>query len=206
MISIIMNDPNVPPGRIANELEHLGCRWSVHHAYRDGKLPPLSGITGLIVMGGAMGANDDEKHPFLTDLKKLIAEAVLREIPFLGICLGGQLLAASQGGKVSTGKYAEKGIAPVILTGEGLDDRLFGGIANPFISFQWHDDSFSIPPDGVRLAHSETCPNQAFRVGSCAWGTQFHPEVDEKIVREWSSWTKKTAAKTEEFVRALKRT
>jgi GMP synthase-like glutamine amidotransferase len=149
-----------------------------------------------------MSVCDDATYPFLAEIKILIRATVSQAVPFLGICLGGQLLADTLGGKVTGGRYGEKGIYPVLLTEEGQNDRLFSGIPDQFLSFQWHDDSFDLPSNGIRLACSEGCPNQAFRVGPCAWGTQFHPEVDEKIVREWSSWTESTAAQTEEFAAA----
>lgn len=204
MIYIIQNDPDVPPGQLTEELDILGQLWTVVHPYRGEALPPVPDMAALIVMGGAMCANDDATHPFLGAVKAAIKEVTAKEIPFMGICLGGQMLAAIAGGTVTAGAYGEKGIVPLTLTEEGLNDALFNDIADPLITFQWHDDSFSIPPAGVRLAYSEVCPNQAFRIGPCAWGLQFHPEVNEQIVREWSSWTEETASQTDQFVAAFR--
>jgi GMP synthase-like glutamine amidotransferase len=147
-----------------------------------------------------MGANDDAKHPFLSDLKQFIRDAVGQDCPYLGICLGGQLLAAALGSEVRSDANAEKGTCSIMLTGEGQGDLLFRGIATGFISFQWHNDSFVIPQEGVWLAFTESCSTQAFRIGDKAWGLQFHPEVNPEIVRNWSSWTPETAARTDEFV------
>jgi GMP synthase-like glutamine amidotransferase len=200
MLYIIQNDPEVPPGLVGGELDRLGVEWTTVHPCRGEPLPELSATNAIIVLGGAMGANDDAKHPFLTGLKGFIREVAARDIPYLGICLGGQLLAAALGAGITSGVYVEKGTHSVTLTDAGADDRLFEGIGREFVSFQWHNDSFAIPEEAVRLASSPACPNQAFRVGSRVWGTQFHPEVDERIVREWSSWTPETAARTEVFV------
>ena len=200
MLYIIQNDPEVPPGLVAEELNRLGARFVVVHPYRGEALPELSAVSAIIVMGGAMGANDDRLHPFLTPLKAFIADAARQGIPYLGICLGGQLLAAALGAKVISNRWEELGTLSVSLTGEGLRDRLFNGIDRRFVTFQWHHDSFDPPPGAHLLAFSQACPHQAFRIGENAWGLQFHPEVNETIIRDWSSWSKETAAQTEELL------
>jgi GMP synthase (glutamine-hydrolysing) len=203
MIHIIQNDPEVPAGIVGEELQRRGVRQTVVRLYDGEQLPGLSEVSAVIVLGGAMGANDDARHPFLTDLKRFIRGVVEQEIPYLGICLGGQLLSATTGGEVTSNSNGEKGTYSIMLTDEGAEDRLFHGIDHGFISFQWHNDSFSIPQRGIRLAFTGTCHNQAFRIGPRAWGLQFHPEMNQDIVREWSSWTPETAARTEEFVAAF---
>jgi GMP synthase-like glutamine amidotransferase len=147
-----------------------------------------------------MGANDDHKHPFLADVKSLISRVVEMNIPYLGICLGGQLLAAALGAKVAANRWEELGTLTVALTEEGKADRLLGGIAGQFDTFQWHHDSFDIPAGAILLATSTACPHQAFRVGESAWGLQFHPEVTEQIIRDWCAWDSSTASGTEELV------
>lgn len=194
VLHIIQNDPEVPPGNI---IDNLSIPYVIHHPYRDGILPGVEDIAALIVLGGAMGANDDQRHPFLVELKKLIREVVATRIPYLGICLGGQLLAAALGAKVVSSRWEELGTLTVSLTAEGEEDLLFSGIAETFTTFQWHHDSFDVPADGVLLASSALCRHQAFRVGSSAWGLQFHPEVTEAIIRDWSAWDHETAAKVE---------
>lgn len=196
MLHIIQNDPEVPPGNI---VEHLTTPWTIHHPYRDGLLPEPDEISALIVLGGAMGANDDQCHPFLTDLKILIRTVVAARIPYLGICLGGQLLSAALGAEVVSGRWEELGTLSVTLTEEGQGDLLFKGLGQ-FDTFQWHHDSFDIPAGGILLASSEGCPHQAFRVGETAWGVQFHPEVTEQIIRGWCAWDRTTASRTEELV------
>jgi len=193
MLHIIQNDPEVPPG---NLLASLNRPYIMHHPYRDGQLPACTEISGLIVLGGAMGACDDAKHPFLSELKRLIREVVTAGIPYLGICLGGQLLAAALGAQVVAGRWEELGMHAVQLTAAGRHDLLFAGIAEPFSTFQWHHDSFDLPDGALLLAGSAACPHQAFRVGANAWGLQFHPEVTEEIIRSWSAWDPITAIQT----------
>jgi len=197
LLHIIQNDPEVPPGNI---IDNLAIPYIIHHPHRDGILPSPKEIAALIVLGGAMGANDDQRHPFLMDLKQLVREVVAARIPYLGICLGGQLLAAALGAKVVSNRWEELGTLPVSLTAAGEEDHLFSGIAETFTTFQWHHDSFDIPGGAVLLASSALCQHQAFRVGSSAWGLQFHPEVTEAIIRDWCAWDTNTAAQVESMV------
>ena len=197
MLYIIQNDPEVPPGNI---IDNLTIPFAIHHPYRDGVLPEPEQISALIVMGGAMGANDDVRLPFLSDLKSLIRTVVAARTPYLGICLGGQLLAAALGANVASHRWEELGTLNVFQTQDGKADRLFRNIPDLFSTFQWHHDSFDIPGGGVLLASSTACPNQAFRVGDSAWGLQFHPEVTESIIRDWCAWDHSTAARATELV------
>lgn len=201
MLYIIQNDPDVPAGIILEQLTETQTGFCIVELYRNEALPSLNPDDAVLVLGGAMGANDDLKHPFLTDLKQFIAEVVDRGIAYLGICLGGQLLAAATGGKVHSNRWEELGTLHVSLTKQAADDPLFKSLDNDFITFQWHHDSFDIPPQAVLLATSHACSNQAFRLGSRAWGLQFHPEVNESIIRNWSAWDPEHAARADQLVR-----
>src|SRR6185369_8330445 len=145
MLHIIQNDPEVPPGNITNNLDNLGRSYCLHHPYLGDSLPELRDISALIVMGGAMGANNDARHPFLTEMKRFIRKVVEQGSPYLGICLGGQLLAAALGARVASHRWEELGTLGVELTEEGRSDRLFSGMGATFTTFQWHHDSFDIP-------------------------------------------------------------
>lgn len=200
MLHIIQNDPQVPPG---NLLDAITIPYCIHHPYRGEKLPEIEQVSALIVMGGAMGANDDARHPFLGDLKELVRNCVASRIPYLGICLGGQLLAAAVGAKVASNRWEELGWLNVSLAAAGNVDRLFEGMAAEFRTFQWHHDSFDIPENALLLASSAACPHQAFRIGDLAWGLQFHPEVTETIIRDWCAWDRSTMERVEELVAAF---
>lgn len=202
---IIQNDPEVPPGILADILTEYGRPFKLLHPYRGEPLPTAAEPAALIVLGGSMGADDDAAHPFLTPLKELIRAVVTAGVPYLGICLGGQLLAAALGAAVVPRRWEELGALPVHLTTEGGSDPLFAGIASPFSTFQWHHDSFDLPAGALLLASSPACRHQAFRVGSHAWGLQFHPEVTEAIIRDWCAWNAETATCTEELVAGFTR-
>jgi GMP synthase-like glutamine amidotransferase len=151
-----------------------------------------------------MGAHDTDRHPFLVELKNFIRACVTHDIPFLGICLGGQLLADVLGARVTPGSpCGEKGTLSVRLTSAGCADPLFAGLPEEFVTFQWHNDSFAIPTGAFRLAESSACPNQAFRYGKKAWGTQFHPEVDRAIVDCWARWSEETASTVDDYLAAF---
>jgi len=175
--------------------EHLGVFADIldqHHvSYRYIKLfegehpPPLEGYSGLIILGGPMGANQDAEYPFLKVEDALIKRALKGEVPMLGVCLGAQLIAKAAGANVYPGACKEIGWYRVDLTDYGLKDRLFKGFERCFTAFQWHGDTFDIPAGGVRLAESELFPNQALALGSVAYGLQFHLEVTLDMVSEW---------------------
>jgi len=182
---VVQNDPDVPLGRYAETFARLGISCRTVRAYAGEPLSLTEETAGVIVLGGAMGANDEESHPFLHGVKGFIALCLEKQVPFLGICLGGQLLADVAGGRVTSRTCGELGTLPLHLTGAGELDPLFAGLPSPFYSFQWHNDSFTIPPGAVHLAGSPVCPHQAFRCGN-AYGLQFHPEVTGTIVATWA--------------------
>ena len=152
---------------------------------RGEPLPDWHDFDAVLAMGGPMGAGDDEDHPWLRAEKRLVADAVRAGVPFLGVCLGVQLLAASLGARVYEAERAEVGLLGVELTPEGRGDPLFAGFDDSFLSLQWHGDTFELPPGAVRLATSPLASNQAFRVGDGAYGVQFHLEVTGPMAREW---------------------
>lgn len=201
MIVVVQNDPEVPLGTYADYLIESGVAFSVIRACEGQALPDLAGVSAVIVLGGAMGVNDGDRHPFLQQVKQFTVHVLNSQIPFLGICLGGQLLAHVLGAGVTLNSpWEEKGTLPVTLTAAGAADPLFNGISRRFMTFQWHKDSFSIPAGAELLASSLTCPNQAFRFGVNAYGLQFHPEVDRHIVKNWSSWSPETMACSEDLL------
>lgn len=186
MIYIIQCDPEVPPGLIAVELREMHADWQLIRLDEGDQLPVAHTDDMVIVLGGRMSANDDLQYPFLAQLKRWIRTAVEKQIPYLGICLGGQLLAAALGSKVAANRWGERGNGKVQLTEEGVNDLLFRRLPQKLVAFQWHDDSFDLPGGATLLASSAVCPHQAFRIGN-AWGLQFHPEVTPEIISEWGA-------------------
>jgi GMP synthase (glutamine-hydrolysing) len=150
-------------------------------------LPDWREFDAVLAMGGPMGAGDDADHPWLAAERRLVREAVDARRPFLGVCLGVQLLAAALGARVYTTETAEVGLLEVELTDEGRADPLFAGLDDRLVSLQWHADTFELPPGAVRLARSPAAENQAFRSGEAAYGVQFHLEVTAEMAREWAT-------------------
>jgi len=201
MIYLLQLDERVPPGRFEALLNRAGVRHRVVRLFAGDNLPLPGTGYGTIVFGGYMGVNDNAGYPYLVPLKEFLRQAAEEGSFLLGICLGGQLLAAALGGTVHSGSRGEKGLQEVTLTAAGRDDPLFAGLPERFDMFQWHNDSFDLPPGGVALASSAVCAGQAFRVRN-AWGVQFHPEVDGEIVARWSAPADPSGAFLMDFRRA----
>ncbi len=144
----------------------------------------LEGYNGLIVLGGPMGVYEADKFPHLKHEMKIIEEAMKKDIPVLGICLGSQLVAEVLGGNVRRSKHAEIGWHDVRLTKEGMNHKLFSGFSESEKIFQLHGDTFDVPKGSVHLASSELCNAQAFQMGK-VFGYQFHLEVDEAMIQRW---------------------
>lgn len=184
MLTVIQSDPHVPLGTYGDHLSGFGIQFRLVQAFSGDTLPSPETCSGVITLGGSMGVNDTDQFPFLNVIKPFISDCVKTGTFFLGICLGGQLLAQVLGAKVSSGVHPERGMLPIHLTPQGVLDPLFSNTSNPFLSFQWHNDSFELPFGAQFLAVSPLCPCQAFRYGN-AWGVQFHPEVDSSIISAW---------------------
>ena len=141
--------------------------------------------SAIVSLGGPMNVYEEGKYPFLKLEDNFLKDAIKKEVPILGICLGAQLLAKAVGAKVVKAKAKEIGWYKIPLTSDGTKDPLFQGIDNELNIFQWHGDTFNIPDGGKRLAESEICPNQAFRYGRNAYGIQFHIEVTRQMIQDW---------------------
>jgi len=147
----------------------------------DGDAVPTSadGLSGVVVMGGAMSAGSDDGFPARGAELDLLRDAVAREVPVLGVCLGAQLLAAAGNAPVYAGASGlELGWVPVRLEEDAATDALFTGLPAQLTVLNWHGDTFDLPATAVRLASGDRYQNQAFRLGRRAWGVQFHIEVD----------------------------
>jgi GMP synthase-like glutamine amidotransferase len=150
-------------------------------------LPDWRDFDAIVAMGGPMSVNDEADHPWLRDEKALVREAVEAGTPFLGVCLGSQLLAAALGARVFPNPAgAEVGVLPVERTPAGRADPVVGALAEPLVSLQWHGDTFELPDGAELLASSPLARNQAFRVGERAYGVQFHLEVTAEQVGQWA--------------------
>ena len=173
-----------PPGAYEDELRERGGEVVRVMVDQGQPLPDPGGSQGIVVMGGPMGAYEDDRLPWLAGEKRLIRDAVGAGVPVWGVCLGAQLLAASLGASVAPGPAPEVGVLPVYRTRSAVDDPVFGALPEEFMALQWHSDTFALPDDAVLLARSEAYENQAFRVGR-AYGLQFHIEIGADLAAEW---------------------
>jgi GMP synthase (glutamine-hydrolysing) len=176
-----------PPGVYEDVLHAAGADLVRVEIDEGQQLPELAGFDGIVAMGGPMSVNDEREQPWLVEEKRLIASAVRSGMPFWGVCLGVQLLASSLGARVYPSAQPEVGLLPVFLTDAARADPVFAGLPAELLTLQWHGDTFDLPEDAVLLAGSPLCPNQAFRVGSHAYGLQFHLEVSPELAREWAA-------------------
>lgn len=188
-ILVIENAQDAPVARLGEWLTAAGASLDVRNAEAGDPLPDdLAGYAGLVVLGGGMGAYDDAKAPWLPAVRGLLAAAVQAELPTLGVCLGGQLLAVATGGRVRPAELGEYGAQLVAKRQAAANDPLFGELPITPDVLQWHVDEVSqLPPGAVQLASSPGCEVQAFRVGRLAWGIQFHVETTPEIVRAWAA-------------------
>lgn len=174
-----------PPGVYEDVLRERGARLHRVEVDAGDELPDWREFSAIVAMGGPMSVNDDDAFPWLRDEKALVNQAVRESMPFWGVCLGVQLLAASLGARVYAGDEPEVGVLPVELTEEGRRDPVFAGLPPSTLALQWHGDTFELPSGAVRLAGSPAYPNQAFRFDH-AYGVQFHLEVSGEMAREWT--------------------
>ncbi|WP_249678131.1 glutamine amidotransferase [Pseudomonas abieticivorans] len=172
-------------GTLESVLEHRG--YELHTV--DATLADLTAIDIVspdlvVVLGGPIGAFDEQQYPFLMHELALVRKRLDSGRKILGICLGAQLIARVLGSQVGSMGVKEIGFAPVTLTEKGQRSYL-APLAEGWPVLHWHGDQFQIPVGAQRLAGTAICPNQAFSMGSAVLGLQFHLEVDPLCLEPW---------------------
>ncbi len=145
----------------------------------------LSQVSGLVVLGGAMGVYEADRYPFLAKEIEILRQSLRQNLPTLGICLGSQLLAAAGGARVYRGPRKEVGWFPIQMQPEAKKDPLLKHLPPETMVFHWHGDTFDLPKGAKHLASSERYPHQAFQLGEKAWGLQFHLEITDGMIQDW---------------------
>jgi len=171
------------PGYFATYLDRSGVPWKLVRLDEGEAVPSsVAGFGGLAFMGGPMSVNDD--LAWIPPVLGLIREAVARDVPVLGHCLGGQLMARALGGQVRPAEVKEIGWGTVKAEADAQSARWFGEDCAEFLSFHWHGETFSIPAGAARILSSSWCENQAFTLGKHL-ALQCHIEMTEDLVRTW---------------------
>lgn len=163
-----------------------GVELDVRDPVRDQVPAEATGFDGVVCLGGGMSVHDAVEHPWLLRVQRLLAEATSRQVPTLTICLGAQLLATANGGRVAQAERPEVGPGLVSKRDAAWSDPLFGELPLLPDVLQFHAESVvELPAAAVLLASGAESTNQAFRIGRSAYGMQFHIETTPETVARW---------------------
>lgn len=187
LIHVYRHVPHEHLGGAARLLEAEGISYRYVNLYETApeQIPPIEQSQGLIVLGGPMSVNDPAFPTVEVELQR-VRTALRSGLPYLGICLGSQLLAKAVGGRIfANPRGREIGWYPIQTTPEAAQDRLLGHFEAAPTVLHWHGEIFALPDEAVVLAKSEITPIQAFRWGERAWGLLFHVELDDATLAEW---------------------
>ncbi|HSN38751.1 MAG TPA: type 1 glutamine amidotransferase [Burkholderiales bacterium] len=192
-VAIFRHVPTEGPGYFATYLSCHGIPWRVVKIDEGEPVPEDPGaFSGMAFMGGPMSVNDD--LPWISKALGLIRAGVAADVPVIGPCLGGQLLAKALGGEVTRNPVKEIGWGRVDVTDNPAASNWFGALPASFDAFHWHGETFSIPPAAVRVLSSPHCANQAF-VSGRHLGMQCHVEMTGELIRAWChDWRKEVKA------------
>jgi len=181
---------NIEPWLLAKGYEITSTQF-----YKTSQLPDYKQVDLLIIMGGPMSINDEDKFPWLIAEKEFIRKCIEAGIPVLGICLGSQLIANAMGARVYRNPEKEIGWFPV----KGIEppDPSVFRFPYTFEVFHWHGDTFDLPLGAIRLASSKATQNQAFQIGKSSIGIQFHPEITPALLKEMLSHGRQELVKSD---------
>lgn len=200
---VVQHEDECPPGALVPWLTAAGVELDVLPAHRGEPVPVvLTEHDALLVLGGEMGAKDDDVAPWLPDVRALVAGTVRAGLPFLGICLGHQIAGLALGGDVGPNPSGQaRGLTPWSPTDAGRTDPLLGAVPAGTLSVQWNGDIVTrLPPGAVAVGHSPDGSVQAARFGPLAWGVQPHPEATAAIFRSWTTQKPRAAEPREDGI------
>ncbi|MDP9330277.1 MAG: type 1 glutamine amidotransferase [Actinomycetota bacterium] len=185
-ILLVRNDPVETFGLAVRSLEGAGATViELDAADPSAERPVLADLSGVVMHGGTMNVDEIDEHPFLKGDRDLARECVARAFPYLGICLGAQILARAMDMPVFRAPVKEVGFEPVRPAAAAAADPLLSVYGDGDPVFQWHQDTMDLPAGAELLASGDRVPIQAYRVGNAAWGIQFHFEVDAAELEYW---------------------
>lgn len=210
-VAVVHNMDVSKLGQVGVALAEAEAVLTEYRPYRDGVLPDPDEHDGLVVLGGEQSAMDDRLHPYIARLADVMRGFTAADRAVLGICLGSQILARAHRGQNILGAAPEFAWTPIRLTEAGLEDPVLSAAGAEFLSFQWHSDTFALPPEAVHLAEGTAVSAQAYRVGRASYGMQFHFEANSAVVAGWTEqfpeaaeamrpgWQSDHAAETERY-------
>jgi len=201
-VLILQNCQAESAGTIIDYLSDRQIPYEEIHSYRGDPMPEAIDVAAVICLGCPISLSEYQQHPFLRGLYAFVARLVRENVPYLGICYGGQLLARILGAKVEPNKVKEIGVYTVSLTEAGQTDSLFAGLGNSFPVVQWHSDAFGIPFGCQLPVEGTACVNQAFRHGRQV-ALQFHLEATESLLLSWCEAYPQEPAEVEKSVADL---
>lgn len=182
-VKIVSHVVHEGPGYLADFLAREGIPCEQVCIERGDPVPEsLEGTSGLVLMGGPMSVNDP--LPWIARETALIRRAVDADVPVLGHCLGGQLMAKALGAKVSRNPVPEIGWMPVETVASDIARSWLGALPSSFQVYQWHGETFELPDGATHLLRSAHCANQAFVLGKHL-GLQCHVEMTPGMIEEW---------------------
>lgn len=182
-VAIFRHAATEGPAYFATFLEAHGIPWQLVAIDAGATLPADAGaFSGLALMGGAMSVNDP--LPWIDAECRLIRDAVHRNVPVIGHCLGGQLMSKALGGTVSRNPVKEIGWSGVTRLDNEAADRWLGGLDRELTVFQWHGETFSIPRGATRILGNSWCGNQMFVLGPHL-AMQCHVEMTPEMIAHW---------------------
>jgi GMP synthase-like glutamine amidotransferase len=182
-VAIFRHARSEGPGYFATALERKGVPWTLVALDEGAKVPrDARAYSGLAFMGGPMSVND-EHLPWIAPALELVRDAMRKEVPVVGHCLGGQLMSKAMGGEVTRTRVKEIGWGEIQVCDNAVAREWFGELER-FEGFHWHGETFSIPPGATRVLANAHCANQAFALGRHL-GMQCHVEMTEDMIRAW---------------------
>ena len=184
-ILLVRNDPYESFGVAAPSLAWAGADVVTANLPAGAELPQLSTVSGVVMFGGTANVDQTDEYPHLADALTYAKDALAASVPYLGICLGAQILARAAGARVFKSPVKECGFEPIRPTSDAAADPLLSLYADGDLALQWHEETFDLPDGAALLATGDRVRTQAFRVGASAWGIQFHQEVDAPEFGWW---------------------
>jgi GMP synthase-like glutamine amidotransferase len=180
-----------------------GASIRVWEAVANEPAPSLDDVDGVVIFGSSFNVEHADEQPFIHALRDVTLETLDRELPFLGVCFGAQVLAWSLGAPIEKAPVREVGYVPLRPLAAAADDPVLGHYEDGDMVFEWHMDTFALPEGAKLLATGDDVTNQAYRLGDRTWATQFHFEIDRAEIRSWTDevadtveaeWGKSSAA------------